>query len=177
MVYLKHWGIKGMHWGIRKSKESIARSNAIKKANSDFQANLKKLKASGQENDTEAVTRIAKKHDAQLAKAKSMPKRPSPSEDSNVASILKKKRLNELSNAELTTLTKRLQLERQYKDLSTKRPSGVVKWLADVANNAGKQLATDFTKDVMKGTLNELAKQTNVVQSLKDLKETLNNRD
>lgn len=48
------------------------------------------------------------------------------SEDHITAKILKKKPLNEMSNADLQALTKRLQLEQQYKTL-TKQSSSFTK--------------------------------------------------
>lgn len=71
--YLMHWGVKGMRWGIRKSRST--------------------------------------------------------STDHATASSLKKKHISEMSNDDLAKITKRMQLERSYKDLRAK----------DV--NAGVQLA------------------------------------
>lgn len=60
------------------------------------------------------------------------------SDDHKKARTIAKKKLHEMSNEELKTLTTRLQLERQYKDLSKKQVS------------MGKRFASDLLKDVGK---------------------------
>lgn len=70
--YLYHYGVMGMHWGVRK--------------------------------DQPGVTSRRKNHP--------------PSADHMRTKELRKKKLSEMSNDELQVVIRRLQLERQYKDLT-----------------------------------------------------------
>lgn len=89
---LKHYGIKGMRWGIRKDRSA------------------------------------------------------SRSADSVAAKKLKRKRIEEMSNTELAQLNKRLQLERQYKDLTKKDTNPGLKFVSNVLQESGKNLATKYTQ-------------------------------
>jgi|WetSurMetagenome_2_1015567.scaffolds.fasta_scaffold1001740_1 hypothetical protein len=70
-----------------------------------------------------------------------------PSSDHTTARGLQKKNLSELSNDELKTLTSRLQLEKQYKDLTKKEVSAGKKFVADVLQSSGKTIASKFVVD------------------------------
>lgn len=107
---LKHFGIPGMRWGIRRGPSRLAQ------------------RLSGK------ITTVASR-----IKAKS--KVDTSSEDSKIAKTLKKKKLSEMSNDELKKLTTRMQLERQYKDLSSKEIS------------IGKKIAIDIGTTMLKDTM------------------------
>lgn len=62
----------------------------------------------------------------------------------------KAKELAKLSDADLRQKINRLQMEKQYKQLTTKDRGAATKWVDGVVRNAATQLATDFTKDAMK---------------------------
>jgi hypothetical protein len=62
---------------------------------------------------------------------------------------LKGRKLNELSNDELKKLTARLQLERQYKDLTRIDQTPGRKFVSEVLQNTGKQLASKFLADAI----------------------------
>jgi hypothetical protein len=83
--------------------------------------------------------------------------------DHKTSSKLKKKKLSEMSNEELKTLTTRLQLERQYKDLTKADTSAGRKFISEVITGAGKQLASKYVanagESVIK-TIIELTKKT-----------------
>jgi len=85
-------------------------------------------------------------------KASSGPSHP----DHAKASVLKKKKLHELSNDELTTLTKRLQLEKQFKDLNKKDLGAGHKFVADTLQGAGKQLASKYVANVAESAIKTL---------------------
>lgn len=63
---------------------------------------------------------------------------------------LKKKRINELSNAELKSLNERLQLERNYKDLSAKDVSKGRKFAQEILREVTKEIIKENVKDTMK---------------------------
>ena len=71
------------------------------------------------------------------------------SEDHNKKIILKKKKIHEMSNVELRALNERLQLERQYKDLSKSDKSTAAKTVKDLLANAGKETAKNFVSKAM----------------------------
>lgn len=84
-----------------------------------------------------------------------------PSEDHQKKMQLKKKKLSEMSNAELKTFNERLNLEKQYKDLTKADVSAGRKFVTDLITNMAKDVARSYIK-----------KYTNkAVESL------LNNRD
>lgn len=62
------------------------------------------------------------------------------SDDHNTARAIGKKRLDEMTNDELKKLTTRLQLERQYKDLSKKQLSTGQKIVSGLLKEAGKEV-------------------------------------
>ena len=72
------------------------------------------------------------------------------SEDYVRAKKLKKKKLSQLSNAELKELNNRMQLESQYKNLKRQNISAGQKFVKDVAYESGKQLAAEYTKKYAK---------------------------
>lgn len=71
----------------------------------------------------------------------------SDSSDHATASVLKKKRLNEMSNEELKKLTARLQLEKQYKDLTKKEVGAGRKFVGEVMTGVAKQATSKFLAD------------------------------
>lgn len=58
--------------------------------------------------------------------------------------ILKKKKLNEMTNQELKTLNERLQLERSYKDLTKSQRSAGQKFVMDLLGSMVKQAAMSY---------------------------------
>jgi hypothetical protein len=76
-------------------------------------------------------------------------KRPSgpSSSDHTTARSLQGKKLNELSNEELKKLTTRLQLEKQYKDLTKVEIGGGRKFVTDVLQTSAKTIASKFIVD------------------------------
>lgn len=81
------------------------------------------------------------------------------SEDHRAVSSIKKKRVNEMSNDELKKLTARLQLEKQYSDLTKKETNIGVKIVTDILLNTGKQVASKYLAD-QANTLIDMIKKT-----------------
>lgn len=82
------------------------------------------------------------------------------SEDHKKKTNLKKKRISEMSNAELKDLTTRLQLEKQYKDLTKSETSAGKKFVTDVLTNAAKQTASQYVSKYMSKGVDEILKKT-----------------
>ena len=79
------------------------------------------------------------------------------SEDHVRAKALKKKRLSQLSNAELRELNNRMQLENQYKSLKKQRISTGQKFVQDVAYETSKNLASEYAKKYAKKGITYMA--------------------
>lgn len=81
------------------------------------------------------------------------------SDDHKLKKKLKKKRISEMSNAELKALTNRMQLEKQYSELrKTDNPSGK-KIVQDILTNAAKQTATTYVNKYMNKALEAAIKK------------------
>lgn len=86
------------------------------------------------------------------------PKGPS-SEEHQIKESLSKKQLRELSNADIKKLTERLQLEKQYRELTKKQMSPGKKFVRDLLINQGKQLLTEYiTKNGISGIKDSVGK-------------------
>lgn len=66
------------------------------------------------------------------------------SQEHKTKEILKKKKLSEMSNAELKTLNERLQLERSYKELTKSQRSAGKKFVMEIVTSAAKQMVTSY---------------------------------
>lgn len=97
---LKHYGVLGMKWGVRRGSSGSGK--------------------------TSRKSRMSEDH----ARAKS----------------LKKKKLSQLSNAELKELNNRMNLENQYKNLKRQNVSAGRKFVQDVAYEAAKNTASDYAR-------------------------------
>ena len=73
-------------------------------------------------------------------------KRERVSEDYSTKELLKKKKLPTLTNAEIKRITERLQLERQFKELTKEQMSPGKKFVMDILQNVAKEAATNFIK-------------------------------
>ena len=73
---------------------------------------------------------------------------------------LKKKKLSELTNAELRELTNRMQLEKQYKDLNRSNVSAGRKVVKDIVGGAAKQTASNYISKYMSKGIDALINNT-----------------
>lgn len=81
-----------------------------------------------------------------------------PSEDHKQAQALKKKKLYEMSNKELEALTRRMQLEKQYKDLNRQSVSKGRQIVTSVLTEIGKETFKSFAKDIINNKAPALVK-------------------
>jgi hypothetical protein len=73
---------------------------------------------------------------------------------------LKKKKPSQMTNAELKTLNERLQLEKQYKDLTRSETTAGKKFVADILSNAAKQTASTYVAKYMGKGVEKIIKKT-----------------
>lgn len=69
MNELRHYGVKGMKWGVRRAARK-ERNASYRKAHESLQRDLKKLHADGKGNDNDAVIKRAAQYDAERNAAK-----------------------------------------------------------------------------------------------------------
>lgn len=93
--------------------------------------------------------------------------RPSGSSDHVKASKLKKKKLSEMSNDELSTLNKRLELEKKYKDLTSKDISGGKKAALNILGRLGNSLLNKAIEEASKQAIKQVLK----VAGLEEIKD------
>lgn len=130
---LCHHGIKGMKWGVRRSEAELARARG----------------------ETPKITSKTKKAGGIFQK-KAKPQKPAASAKP------KAKNISEMSDEELRSMVNRLQLEKQYRDLSPKQVSKgkafydkyVAPALADTVRNVAKDYLNKQLREVL-GLKNE----------------------
>lgn len=81
-----------------------------------------------------------------------------PSEDHKQAQALKGKKLYELSNKELETLTRRMQLEQNYKNLNRQSVSKGRQMVSSVLAEVGKETFKSIVKDMVKNKAPDMVK-------------------
>lgn len=111
MAELKHHGVKGMRWGIRRFHSSSPLPHFLRK------------KQRSEENVKMRVTR--------------------------------KKHYSEMSDSELRYITNRMNLERQYRDLTNSEKSRGRKVAEDILYEVGKDLVKLTVRDFVKERLGE----------------------
>ena len=110
---LRHYGILGMRWGVRRSEKELARARAKTKVDIDeidsVHDDYKKAHSSG--------------------------------------------RVHAMSDAELRARINRIQMESQYRQLTTPQKSAGQKFVSEVLTNAAKQTATKYVSKYMDDTV------------------------
>lgn len=80
------------------------------------------------------------------------------SEDHKKVENLREKKVVEMSNVELKELNTRLQLEKQFKDLTKVEQSAGKKFVTDIFRDAGKDVLKRSVAEIMQATMNEMKK-------------------
>lgn len=128
---LFHYGVKGMRWGVRKSTPTSGGTKKSKKKSLIAKMSDKKKKATKEKAKEEA------KEEAQETE--------------------KKKSVKDMSDAELRAKISRLQLEKQYADLSkqTEPVSKGKKFVEGIMTKSGENIGTQLTTYVMGTAVNK----------------------
>lgn len=161
-TYLEHHGILGQKWGVRRyqNADGSYTESGKKKYISDKTAGIKKDIDSfkGHENGIQAKngkTVLSKEDVAGIIKGleqqkKKQEQKLSDKWDSKTASYkTKESPTKNMSDAELRQKINRIQMERQYSQLSKKDISAGQKFVSDVFTNAAKQTATNYASKYM----------------------------
>ena len=158
---LAHYGIPGMRWGIRRGGDPVmfttkrqlaADKKLIKKLDDGGHLSV----GFGKRRQAMYDARDRKRIETRIAKNEEKLRPSNLSEDHVKKTTIQKKRLEEMSNTELRQLNERLQLERNYKSLTTTELAPGQKFVSDVVKESGKEVAKQYTKKYM----------TSVVESL-----------
>lgn len=152
---LYHYGVLGMRWGVRRyQKKDGTLTNSGKKR---YDKEMGRLKAE------EKIIKNKNRTQSKLEKLEA--KRKSVEELKKNSNKPKEKSVKEYSDAELRERVNRLQLEKQYKDLSPKQVS------------IGKTVVNRIVKNVVVPAAEEMGKQ--VVKSLmtKEINKYIDNDD
>lgn len=115
--FLEHFGVKGMHWGVRK-REPVTSTTVSSKGGKIKKVQLSDRVHTQRSKPSTDATRFA------VAKA-----------------VVKKHSTDSLSNEELKSLVTRMQLEQQYSNLSTQQQNAGHKFVNQLLGNAAKQQA------------------------------------
>ena len=155
---LQHHGILGQKWGVRRYQNrdgslTNAGKKRLKKQMDKLVAEEKKIKnkkrtqaaidkVEAKRKEVEALRKEASKKEAKLEKASS------------------KRSMNEVSTQELRAAVERIKLEREYRELTGKKPSGGKQFVTNVLKKTGEEIAPQVTKHLAAKALNKLLNET-----------------
>lgn len=122
---LKHHGVKGMRWGVR--RKNVGSPNEVTVSVNKSKLSKKRIKTSGGSGHTPSSEAVASRVAAQKAK---------------------KSGVESLSNDEIQKAVQRMNLEASFKSAAVKQDrSPVKKFIAELLINSGKQQATRVAND------------------------------
>ena len=153
---LYHHGIKGMKWGIRRKRSSSGSSSS---SNPHAVVSTSSSSSSGghstkKNTSTAKVTKQTKTKGTsvkQYSTEKPKSRRQLKKEAAAAAEKARKDELSRMSDKELRARINRLQMERQYEQLTAtpKQTNAGAKFVKDILINAGKQTLTNYTAKYM----------------------------
>ena len=123
--YLEHHGIKGMKWGVRRTKAQLG-----------YKIGFRKKKKKSEERKDDNSSKQTKK-----------------TVTKKVTNKKKSKSVKDMSDEELRSKINRLEMERRYRDLSPKDISKGKKFTSRVINNMVLPAAEDVGRQLIKSAI------------------------
>lgn len=161
---LAHYGIKGMKWGVRrkdyvkKSTGSKPNNTTPKKSNVDPKVLTKKPNNAGKSATIVTTTTTQKKIQGPPDRQKPAVTAEIKTDNIPVRTKLTPVNPRRLSDQDLSTAIKRLQMEKQYRELSAPEISAGRKILTDILVTSGKTVATQYVTHFMGKGVAQLTK-------------------
>lgn len=153
---LTHWGVKGMKWGVRRYQNKDGSLTPAGKKRYDKE--MSKLKAE------EKVLKNRQRTQAKLDKleekrkdVEALRKGQTPP-SAKKAEAPKKPTAREMTDQELFDTVRRLNLEKQYRDLNPKQVSKGEKFMKDMIEKAVVPAVQEVVKGVVKSSLESAIK-------------------
>lgn len=158
---LYHHGVKGMKWGIirKRSSSSSSSSSGSSNPHAVVSTSTSSSSSSGghstkKNTSTVKVTKQTKTKGTsvkQYSTEKPKSRRQLKKEAAAAAEKARKDELSRMSDKELRARINRLQMERQYEQLTAtpKQTNAGAKFVKDILINAGKQTLTNYTAKYM----------------------------
>lgn len=153
---LYHYGVLGMKWGVRRTRKQLGyttASQAHRKARRAGEAaakdtinsmNASPKKHTLREYNNAARTAKSKAYTQSFKESKARNK-----EIKNEERALRKNPTKNMSDAELRQKINRLQMEKQYSQLTKAEKSTGQKFVSDILTNAAKQTASTYVSRYM----------------------------
>lgn len=149
---LRHWGVKGMRWGVRRYQNRDGTLTPAGKKRYDKE--LEKLKAEekmlkNQERTKAKLDKLEELRKSNEARRNNLGEgKKTEEKKTNTKDDAVKKTIKDLSDDELAAIVRRAQLEKQYRDLHPQQVSGGKKFIDQTImpaiTTAGRNLLTDF---------------------------------
>lgn len=158
---LKHYGVPGMKWGVRKAQARSTYKSKVNEAFSRYEkaiADIEKPYKRGQslsKKDYDRELKVEEQYQKEVSRAKAAykaEKQAIRAEKKAVKAEAKaekqtqsaKKTVSDMSDAELRAYINRVQMERQYSQLNKRQQSEGEKFVKGVLNESAKNVATKY---------------------------------
>lgn len=159
---IAHHGIKGMRWGVRRTKEQLGRASGKSKNQNDDEKKASSSKGGF------FIRRKTASEAKNGEKEKKKTSSDSPSEASRTLSTKPESKrytsIKEVPDAELRAAVARLQLEKQYrdliKDLTPKQKKTAMDITKSILAESGRKVAGEATTYLMRQAVNSALKSS-----------------
>lgn len=155
---LIHWGIKGMKWGVRRSPAELRRARGSKEWETyDTKASKKprtKRDYSRGGKPVKKATIEVRKKDTKNAPKQNVPTQNAPTQNAPRQNVIEKEKVprnyKKMTYAQLQAEVQRLNLEKQYRQLTKKPPKKqavIKKWALEIIADTSKAAAKTMIND------------------------------